>query len=465
MSISKLVYKQYFTPTEIAKLMVDNIPNKKFYRIVDLAVGDGELLREVIKKFKHTSLYGADIDQNVINKLKENKSIENATLWVGDSLSSDICSWSEYDDVVKSEKFCLCVGNPPFNFFNRGADGTSNGDKLAIEIRFIMRYIEITKDNGYIAIIVPNGILCNEKYGNIRSFMLSKCYIECVINLYDNSFKEVNADISIIIMQKKVSCEVQDKVKLKSVNTSFQEEVIHIEATDAIERMDFEHYSKRQSIMQALEEIPYKKVLLSEVVGFCKRGISITKQKHCISDTGYMFIHTTDIDNVIIKANEKKYIDYKYLDKFINSKANVGDVLVGRVGTKCIRKVGVVTQHFEDSIISDCIFILRDLKINPYYLSLFLKTKIGQEQLDYIKRGSCSKFITKEDLMNIIIPIIPEELQKGFEMDIKKLHNKYYLMLDYNIIEKALNEQIQILEQLMRWNYETGPINICASTN
>ncbi|WP_026881733.1 N-6 DNA methylase [Clostridium akagii] len=464
MTKEKNVYKQYFTPKKIAELMVKYIPKIDIDNVIDLAVGDGELLKAVSNKFDNIQLYGADIDSNIINTLKNDKSLNDLNLWIGDSLNSRIGNWRDYNDIIKNDKFSLTVGNPPFDYFIKKSVGNKKGIKYPIEIGFLLKYINITREGGYIAIILPNGILSNPNSKQIRREILEKTHVECVINLYRNSFKKVSADISILILKKQTNNNIQRYVNIKKVDQYFNEEDIYIYGEEAIERLDFDYYKKREQINEILESVPYEMVKIKDIVGSCRRGVTITDKKECISNQGIPFIHTTDIDNIIIKKDKLKYINSKYEYKFENARVKIGDVLIARVGSNCIKKIGVVTNKFEEGISSDCLFILSDLKINPYFLALYMRSDLGYKQLEYLKRGSCSKFITKEDILNILVPVIPNDIQKTFEYKIKSMSNKYSIKKYNDRVDRKIEEEIRKIEMLVGCKNDKCTIEVCAST-
>ncbi|GEM_PF-1453047 len=464
MTKEKSIYKQYFTPENIAELMIEYIPEIDIENAIDLAVGDGKLLKAVSNKYTNAHLYGADIDYNVINLLKQDKSLKNINLWNGDSLDDDINRWRAYNNIISSKKFSLTVGNPPFDYFNKKNMDRESKIKHSVEIGFLLKYIDITRYGGYIAIILPNGILSNPKYKSIRELILKRTYIECIIGLYKNSFKEVSADISILILKKTESNEIQKSINIKKVDQYFNEENIYVYGYEAIERLDFEYYKMKKQIDEMLDVIPYEMVRLRDIVETCIRGTTITDKKECVSNEGIPFIHTTEINNIMIRKNKLKYIDLKYEYKFERGKLQMGDVLVARVGSNCIKKIGIVSNKFEEGISSDCLFILRDLKVNPYYLALYLRSKFGYSQLECAKRGSCSKFITKEDILNILIPVIPDNLQKKFEYNIKSLLNKSIFETDEGIIDKKIEKEIRKIEMLVGCKNDKCSIEICAST-
>lgn len=74
----------------------------------------------------------------------------------------------------------------------------------AIEILFIERFIQLTKSGGWIAIIIPDGILANSNLHYVRQFISEKTKVLAIISLPRGTFKQVgtNAKTNILFLQK-----------------------------------------------------------------------------------------------------------------------------------------------------------------------------------------------------------------------------------------------------------------------
>lgn len=447
MKKKKEQYRQYFTPKNIAELLVKYIPKSDFENVIDLAVGDGELLRAVSKKFKNATLYGADIDEEIIDNFNKKELYGCINLWNGNSLNKEINKWKEYKSIVDNNNFDLIVGNPPFNYFEQKELQNLEKRKYPIEIQFLIKALEIVKQHGYIAMILPNGVLTNPKYNIIREMILRETTIKHIIQLYKKSFDKVNADISMIIMKKKKIKTIQKKIIIRNIDKDFNEENVIIDGSEGRERLDYNYHSYKLQLKKSMPKLDFELVKLKDIIESCKRGTTITDKMDYICDKGIPFIHTTNVENIIINKKNIKYIDRHYEEKFNSFKAEINDVLIGRVGSSCIKKIGIVSKSSEIGVISDCLFILRGIAINPYYLALFFKSSLGNKQLAAIKRGSCSKFITKDDLLEIYIPIIDKEMQLEIEENVKDIMS---MSENFEILDNHILKEIEKLERVLR---------------
>ena len=97
-------------------------------------------------------------------------------------------------------------------------------ESIAIEILFIDRFIQLAKQGGFIAIIIPDGILANSTYHYVRQFIAEKTKVIGIISLPRETFKQAgtNAKTSILILQKEKMTDNDYPVFLASTETLSQ---------------------------------------------------------------------------------------------------------------------------------------------------------------------------------------------------------------------------------------------------
>ncbi|WP_177223489.1 methyltransferase [Modicisalibacter xianhensis] len=103
--------KQFFTPSQLARILREESPCKHGHTIVDLAAGHGDLVHPFANSFSDHIL--VDIDEEAYSILKKN--FPNASHLLGDSTDQ------EFITKIKNlnKKIDLSVCNPPFNYRNR----------------------------------------------------------------------------------------------------------------------------------------------------------------------------------------------------------------------------------------------------------------------------------------------------------------------------------------------------------
>jgi len=75
---------------------------------------------------------------------------------------------------------------------------------MPIEILFVERFIQLAKPGGWIAIIIPDGILANSQLHYVREFIAKKTKVLGIVSLPRDTFKKVGtgAKTSILFLQK-----------------------------------------------------------------------------------------------------------------------------------------------------------------------------------------------------------------------------------------------------------------------
>lgn len=229
--------------------------------VIDPAVGEGGFLKYAIStKFtKPDWIFGLDIDENAVKRWKEinllkefggkNEDLE-AHFFHQNGLEP--IRWGQHTSKYKyklkqvdiqNQQFDAVVGNPPYGGvgledispelekalfdFSIWKESVKKGDReivdqlglleisindknkerlrrFPIELLFIDRFIQLAKPGGWIAIIIPDGILANSNFNYVRKFIAGKTRIEAIISLPRETFKQTGttAKTSILFLRK-----------------------------------------------------------------------------------------------------------------------------------------------------------------------------------------------------------------------------------------------------------------------
>lgn len=240
---------------------------KHFPSIIDPAVGEGAFLKIACDTnfTKPDWVFGLDIDENAVNKWKDinlleefggkNKDLE-AHFFHQNGLEP--IKWNQHKGKYKyklkqidiqNQQFDVVVGNPPYGGVGLGETDLSDdlvsqlskleifpdsvknnllfvdiqvemfGETKAstlkpeakqklksfpIEILFLERFIQLAKPGGWIAVVIPDGILANSNSHYVREFVSNRAKVEAIISLPRNTFKNTgtNAKTSILFLRK-----------------------------------------------------------------------------------------------------------------------------------------------------------------------------------------------------------------------------------------------------------------------
>lgn len=254
---------QFFTPRNVVKMMVDILDPDEDDLIIDPACGSGgfliEALRYVWSKIDQKATdYGWQ--QRGLDEEKQKVATENfrgidkdyflakvskayMTL-VGDGRSGIFCDDSlespeNWQGKTKSKidigRFDILLTNPPFGSnipvsgeeklikFELGHKwekdkktdswliGSSKKDE-APQILFIERCLDLLRDGGRMAIVLPDGIYGNTQYSYLRSWLLKRGRLIAVIDIPTETFMpNTPTKTSVMIFQKLKKSNVPDE--------------------------------------------------------------------------------------------------------------------------------------------------------------------------------------------------------------------------------------------------------------
>lgn len=187
---------QYFTPKSIRELLLSKLPKKDNADILDPACGSGEFLLSCKKYFKNPILYGFDIDKKLINiasKLVKNASIKNF-----DFLNIDI----------NKKKYDYIIGNPPYFELKLNEEIKKKyfdiiKGRVNIFSLFIKTGLDLLKDGGYLAYVVPPSMNNGAYFSKLREYIIKNASLEYlhIIDGADN-FHLANQKVMLIILKK-----------------------------------------------------------------------------------------------------------------------------------------------------------------------------------------------------------------------------------------------------------------------
>lgn len=162
---------QYFTPRSVREKIISKLPSRKQQpKVLDPACGTGEFLISAQKYFKNPKLYGWDIEKKLIDIARE--LVPTADLKVADSLKKET-----------GEKFDFVIGNPPYYEF-KPDKLTKNKYREVINGRpnifsfFIKLGIDLLKEGGYLAYVVPPSMNNGAYFANLRNYIVKNSNIE-----------------------------------------------------------------------------------------------------------------------------------------------------------------------------------------------------------------------------------------------------------------------------------------------
>lgn len=173
---------QYFTPQPVAAFALDALVALGFSgarpRVIDPACGEGVFLAEALRRFPGAEVWGWDLDAGLAERWRAaGLGGHGAHMLVQDGLL-DAPLWG-----VGAGEFDLVVGNPPYGL---GMARPARGE--AIEALFVRRFVELARRGGWIAAVVPEGIVASDRSHGLRDWLLERVALQAVVALPESTF-------------------------------------------------------------------------------------------------------------------------------------------------------------------------------------------------------------------------------------------------------------------------------------
>lgn len=381
---------QFYTHDNFSKLLLSKILIKNPERILELGIGDGSLFRQAKNKWKNSIIIGGDIDKNNVKTLKIE--FPNTNIYVINGLSSNLNEHLKIE--VGSIDVAIC--NPPYLTLKKHDDYAdiicksnlgliSDYSQITSDLVFLAQNLLMLKNGGELGIIIPDGLLTSHHFKVFRENVLKNYKIKGIIELPSKIFLKTEAKTHILIIKKGEQSNYQIPLYLSNDLGEIVKKIL-VKKNNLLQRMDFKfHYwnSINKSKGKTLKELGVE----------IYRGQASKKDLITIGDK---FVHTSDL-----KENfELRKFDQNSNSKNIRSAKN-GDVLMSRVGKRCIGRILIVESG--NIIISDCIYRIRIPDKYKEKVIQALNSEYGRNWIKAYSHGVCAQVISKSDLLNFIV--------------------------------------------------------------
>lgn len=254
-------FGQFFTPDPIVDFIVKSIGIKKDWKILDTSCGSGGFLLHALKvvrddaddiyddeigsaswknywhEFAEKHLYGIEINEQISRVAKMNMIIHDdghTNIITNDGLKNNTMIEIENRNLnFQDGTYDLIMTNPPFGssvkadevgyykeyeLFEKNLGITEIKDRITdnnnknkwrtsqnTEVLFLERcYKYLNEENGYLAIVIPDGILTNSTSQYVRDWIADHFRILAVVSLPQHTFAHVRAGVksSVLFLKK-----------------------------------------------------------------------------------------------------------------------------------------------------------------------------------------------------------------------------------------------------------------------
>ena len=498
---------QFFTPEPVIDFCVAMMQPKPNETIIDPACGSGGFLMSALKYLQKNytdldthnivsnNLFGSDINKSIARIAKMKLLLE------ANGKTNVLCTNSLEDldslklSLAHSEGFDLVLANPPFGAkitntsmlskFDLGYKWTHNNNEYYktksvypnqnAEILFIERCLQLLKEGGRMAIVLPNGNFENPSLEYLRYYIKLKAKILAIINLPQETFIPFGTGVktSLLFIEKDTPNKVRQYpiffgrvTKLgyqgnKNGTPSYQKDKfgqiiknnlgeplldedfseivdaykdflkdIKIEKENSFSinynelngRFDYDFYSPENRKMLTKLDTG-KSVRLGDICDIIK----VKSKKLKDPNQAVEYVELSDINTHSYEIiNSTTYQVYE-LPSRASYEIQKGDIITAIAGNSVgTRKhaTALVTTDFEGSICTNGFRVLRNFKIDYYYLLYFLKSEIFLKQMFMYRTGAAIPNVSDTDLANTLINLpddktieeISKKMKKAFDL-------------------------------------------------
>lgn len=286
-------FGQFFTPRNIVKFIVEVLPIKNTSRVLDTSCGSGGFLLYALDKirkqaneyfpnyetdpkeakdhwiywhdFAEKNLFGIEINEQIARTAKMNMIIHDDghtnVISTDGLLKSDAIIKKNGNKEFKYESFDFIITNPPFGStvkqteraylhqYNLGNKDTSWLDvketgvkgraNQSTEVLFIEQCYNFLKPGGYLAIVVPDGILTNSSLQYVRDQIEEWYRIVAVVSMPQDAFAHTGAAVkSSVMFLRKWDSKRSEKISnlKKSIQEKLKKDKNYIKIIETLER-------------------------------------------------------------------------------------------------------------------------------------------------------------------------------------------------------------------------------------
>lgn len=498
---------QFFTPEPVVDFCVKFINPQPEETIIDPCCGSGGFLFTSFIHLKKQGclsedivshqLYGLDINKSIARIAKMKLLLEANT----DTNINCINSLEDIDTInllfenKHKNGFDILLTNPPFGTAGKitnpqllsqyelghkwVADGSGytktsilqNGQTA--EVLFIERCLQLLREGGRMAIVLPNGHFENPSLEYLRFYIKQKAKILGVVNLPQETFIPFGTGVktSLLFLQKETAEKPDDysiyfgrvtklgyqgnkngtpiykknnsgqTIKENDkpvVDENFSELLRNYHDSlicEGVEnplsftisykelngRLDFDFYSpENRNILSTLKK--QNAVRLGDIVDIVK-----TKSKKLKNPEAYLeYVELSDVNSYSYEIiNSTSYYVHE-LPSRASYELKENDIITAIAGNSVgSRKhaTALVDKEYEGAICTNGFRILRNPKIDIYYLLLFLRSELFLKQMHMFRTGAAIPNVSDSDLSNILISIPDDDTMKIISNKVRHAFN------------------------------------------
>jgi len=268
-------FGQFFTPRKVVDFIVKCLPINNESKVLDSSCGSGGFLLFALDKvrkqadkyyknepvehfrywhdFAEKKLFGMEINEQIARSAKMNMIIHDDghtnVISTDGLLKSDVIIKNSGNTGFEYDSFDFIITNPPFGSIVKQQESSylhqygfgikevdwldtknsapKNRDSQSTEVLFIEQDFNFLKDGGFLAIVIPDGILTNSSLQYVRDKIMTNFRIVAVVSLPQTAFAANGAGVkSSVLFLRKLSSQqrIDYQAKITNLQTQIKKE-------------------------------------------------------------------------------------------------------------------------------------------------------------------------------------------------------------------------------------------------
>ncbi len=384
-------FGQYFTPRRIVEFIVNVLPIKNDSKVLDTSCGSGGFLLYALNKvreaandyyspesiehhnywhdFAEKKLYGIEINEQIARTAKMNMIIHDdghTNVIASDGLlKSEVLTeinkgfaYNSFDFIITNPPFGSAVkqteksylhqykfGNKDVSWLDTKNSAVQNRDTQNTEVLFIEQDYNFLKEGGFLAIVIPDGILTNSTMQYVRDSIEEWYRIVAVVSMPQTAFTATGAGVkSSVLFLRKWSAEQTEKIRSKklSIQDRLKEEADYLKKVADWESEKKQIIKNHTGFVYTGEETDKKKIEKTSEFAEWKKEISENYAQK-VKDL------QEDLEEKYLAAKHSELEDY---DIFMAIAENIGYDATGKeTGINELEEIGTELSKFINQIV------------------------------------------------------------------------------------------------------------------
>lgn len=391
-STEKQAAGRYPTPAAIANLMACSLPAGG-RSLLELGAGEGALLRAMAEQHPELTALAVEIDGGLATGAR--RAAPGCRVVVGDVLDHKVQA-----RVTRAGPYDYVIGNPPYAV---AAERDSNPYQMKqwclddpnrgmrLDAFFIALSLSQLRVGGAAGFVLPLAFFTDKTYAGFRERLLARFAQIQVHALPAKLFEgaEVATAICILTGTRSRACKVD-------VGTADEygrvRDSMRLTEAEALQRMDHTYHHEMR---QLKKELGARAVTLKDIGATVVRGSRTSAE---FGHAGVEHLHTTDLP--VRGVGRFRYSGASNQGFCL---AKTGDIVVPRVGTRCLLRQAIVERGatpFTES--------LYRVRAEPSYRKAILAAlegPIGERWRSLHASGSCAKHLRVADVLSMPLAV------------------------------------------------------------